>query len=500
MSWEKRWSKRSDTADGNAPVVADGVFWGLVENGWFIPVELDTGAPLWRSAFPSGERYLNGVAVANELAVVTTWNAIAALRRKDGSHVWAHPIDSRAHPIDATGAPLLINADQVFDAQHQAIVARALEDGRVMWSTAVNRPRAIVAINDRLWIPTNDALVVLDQKTGAVLTRSEGPCGFALPFCANSSSNPNEPLVIASRDDYALQLLDPEARVRRDFRLNSFFTDADSTGAGRRGMIALSSGATVHGSSLFGGFMSFGLWFRLELTNGKQSAPTLTHEGQHRQYKSFASSAEHVFACTHEGTAVDVFDHQLRRLGSLTTDMPRGKFDSPLLLPTKGGGLVMAAQIVTAFSASEPGRSILALPTTDPLSPLVIAQLERLEAKSSAESPARVLQSPSGPVPLSNALSTFLATEWQKARTFRIGVPRTQLHWDGGWLLDPGMTDFRGPLVTIGFSERTQAHHVIAADDLTADPLVFEVSHEGGEPLPLGRRLSKFLEGVTAWS
>lgn len=481
--WARRWSRATPEMGSCHTVVADGVFWGFVAEGCFSPLELSTGAPLWRAALPDPKQLPTGVAVDSTTVVVALERLLVSFRRADGELLWSRETATAAE----YGAPVIDGA-RIFSAHVDRIVASSLDDGRPLWTVAAQRPSPFVLLEDRLIVPAEDGLLVLELRTGVVLGRAPGRSEFALAYDADG------PALLVGRG-WSLDIATVDGQVRERVSLHSFLTDEQLTGTGRRSILSLRRGATISGNRLFGGCADLGSWFCVEL--GRAQAPALIREGRFRQYAKFASSSTHVFASTWAVNEVDVFDHSLRWLGALPTGENASNFVMPDLVPTEGALVVLSGTRVTCFAAASDELTENALQTrrkSEPLSAAVLAEVQRLGGRVGNAS-AKV------PLPLSAALTTFLSIEWPEGARYRAGSPRTAVAWEPGTVLEEGMaSDFKGPLVGIMTSERLGTWHAVAAEDLTADPLVFEISHEGGQPLPLGTPLSKLLGGVLRWS
>ncbi|HEY0137969.1 MAG TPA: hypothetical protein VGB85_27980 [Nannocystis sp.] len=136
-------------------------------------------------------------------------------------------------------------------------------------------------------------------------------------------------------------------------------------------------------------------------------------------------------------------------------------------------------------------------PPTSGLPKLLLRQIVRLGGVPPAEDAiaTRQVNTVAGPRTLSRVVSGLLAVKWPADRTFVSGEPAAALSLGWSEVTERLASGYDGPLLAIAHDVH-QYFAVVRVDDISDDPLVHRLDHDGSSTLDAGVPLSRFLAAI----
>ncbi|MHB1843239.1 MAG: outer membrane protein assembly factor BamB family protein [Deltaproteobacteria bacterium] len=170
---KRRWHYRRELSGQfslrtrSAPKVAGNVIYQGFPDGTLVALGTQNGAVLWQRAGSASGQTLDADSGAQEAGgrvyVASYQDGILALDARDGTVKWRRPLNG------ATG--LMLTDGLLFATAVGQLAALAPGDGSIIWQKGFGQrtPRDFTRLGNLLAVPTSDALVFLDDRTGSLL-------------------------------------------------------------------------------------------------------------------------------------------------------------------------------------------------------------------------------------------------------------------------------------------------------------------------------------------
>jgi outer membrane protein assembly factor BamB len=145
------------------PVVDEERIFVALRSGHVVARSLVDGAERWRKDLPTEQP----IALDEGVVLVTSRDAIHALRAADGATMWETPLAKITAPLVARAGWLIVLAEQ-------RVLAFRSRDGRLIWQREIGRSTEPPAIDgDRVYVSLDDGrIVAVDVTTGAAIWES----------------------------------------------------------------------------------------------------------------------------------------------------------------------------------------------------------------------------------------------------------------------------------------------------------------------------------------